>query len=138
MITLLLRKENKEGCMKVVHLDNSEFFRRLMRIFLLKKDVECISCEEANDALEAIKTNNDVIVVAGTYFAGMDLVDFIKEIRALPRAIPIIILTAGTTSEDQQDLIGKLDVDVDAYVEKTGAWETAMSFYLNKLIEKLM
>ncbi|MDR2808145.1 MAG: response regulator [Spirochaetaceae bacterium] len=121
--------------MQVIHLDNSEFFRRLMRFFLIKKGVESKSFEEANQALDIIKNDKNVIVIAGTYFAGMSLIDFVKEIRALPYYVPILILTSGTASEDQHDLIQ--NIDVDAYIEKTGSWETSTAFYLDKWIEKL-
>ena len=119
--------------MKIIHIDNSEFFRKLMRLFLIKEGVEYESFDEANKALDMIKNDNNVIVVAGMYFAGMELADFVQEIRALPHYIPIIILTSGTASEDQKII---KNVTVDAYVEKTGAWEKSMTFYLDKWIKK--
>jgi CheY-like chemotaxis protein len=115
--------------MKIVHLDNSEFFRKLVRAFLIEKGIEYEGFEHATLALEALKDEEAGILMTSMFFAEMELDEFVKQVRALPRHIPIITLTSGTSNEQ---LLIIQQLHVDAHLLKTGPWQQQLSAFLDK------
>jgi CheY-like chemotaxis protein len=78
----------------IIHVDNSEFFRRLVKTFLIEQGFLVESFSKGAKALEAIDGDTDLIIT-GMSLSDMDGEDFIKKIIGSPYNIPIITLTSN-------------------------------------------
>ncbi|MDR3333989.1 MAG: response regulator [Treponema sp.] len=113
---------------KIVHTDNSEFFRRLVRTFLAEQGFEGVSYDQGSMALEAVKGGDVALVITGISLPDMNGEDFIRQI--VPYKIPVIVLTADESPEKQRALE---DLGIKAYILKAKAWQEKLLPYLNAL-----
>jgi len=104
---------------KVIHVDNSEIFRKLVKIFLTEQGFFVESYGLAKQALEAIGDDTGIII-SGLVFPDMSGEDFIKNAIGDTHKIPIIALTSTTDPQKQQMLI---DIGVKKRIEKSGTWQ---------------
>jgi len=79
----------------VIHVDNSEFFRKLMRSYLSEKGFECESLEKGEDAVDAVAGNRATFVITGLSLADMSGEEFLKRLMTLPQKVPIIVVTSS-------------------------------------------
>jgi len=78
----------------IIHVDNSEFFRKLMRTFLSEKGLECESLEKGEDAINAVTDGRASFVITGLSLADMSGEEFLKRLMILPQKTPIIVVTS--------------------------------------------
>ncbi|MDR3171864.1 MAG: response regulator [Treponema sp.] len=115
---------------KIVHTDNSEFFRRLVRTFLAEQGFEGVSYDQGLMALEAVKGGDVALVITGISLPDMNGEDFIRQIVGEPYKIPVIVLTADEAPEKQRALE---ELGIKAYILKSKAWQEKLLPYLNIL-----
>ena len=104
---------------KVIHIDNSEIFRKLVKIFLTEQGFFVESYGFANQALEAIGDDTGIII-SGLVFPDMSGEDFIKSAVKNVHNIPIVALTSTTDPQKQQMLV---DLGVKKRIQKSGDWQ---------------
>ncbi|MDR0562314.1 MAG: response regulator [Spirochaetaceae bacterium] len=103
----------------IIHADNSEFFRKLVKTFLTEHGYESDSLELAKEALEIINAGQVGLIITGLSFSDMEGADFVKRIAGSPYTVPIIALTANESPEIERELSGL----VKGWVHKSGAWQ---------------
>jgi len=112
----------------VVHVDNSEFFRKLMKTFLSEKGLECESFEKGDDAIKAIVDGRASFVITGLSLADMSGEEFLKRQMTLTQKTPIIVVT----SSDEKVKHKRLEVlGVKAIILKTDDWKAELTRLLN-------
>ena len=79
---------------KIIHLDNSSFFRKIVKMFLTSQGFLVESYGLGTAALNAIDRDTALIITALT-FSDMDGEKFIKQAMRCAQNVPIIILTAS-------------------------------------------
>ncbi|MDR2534604.1 MAG: response regulator [Treponema sp.] len=116
---------------KIIHADNSEFFRKQVKIFLNEQALEVESYSTGTEVIEAINKGDVSLLITGLAFADIEGVDFIKRIVGCPYVVPIIILTA-VQDPKMEHILNELGIK--AHVLKSSAWQEQLLPLLNQLL----
>jgi two-component system cell cycle response regulator len=105
---------------RVIHVDNSEFFRKIMKRFLSELGFESDGFERGEEAALAAGAGDVSLVIAGLALADMSGEEFVKRITASPRPVPVIIVS----SNDEELQAKRLSaLGVRAMIKKSGNWK---------------
>lgn len=105
---------------KIIHVENSDFFRKLVRTFLSERGFLVESFNHGSAALEAINTGEVGLIITGLSFSDMEGSEFIKRAIGYPHNIPIIALTSTQDPETEHLLY---ELGIKARVLKSGIWQ---------------
>jgi FixJ family two-component response regulator len=111
----------------VIHVDNSGFFRKVMKIFIAELGLYCEGFENGEDALRAIKTRKASCVITGLELADMSGEDFIRQLLFSAHQMTII---AVTSSGDEERVKRLANMGVKATIQKGGNWKEKLRQYL--------
>ena len=104
---------------KIIHVDNSEFFRKLVRIFLEREGFEVDSYGSAQEANFVIASGSADMVITGLAFADSEGEEFLR--RTIESfAGPIIVVSASMDQEKEEKLLA---MGVHAVISKSGSWQ---------------
>ncbi|MCL2209757.1 MAG: response regulator [Treponema sp.] len=104
----------------VIHVDNSEFFRKLMKSFLSEKGLECESFEKGEDAVNAVVDGKASFVITGLSLADMGGEEFLKRLMTLPQKTPVIVVTSSDEVKRHKRLEA---LGVKSIISKSGDWK---------------
>jgi CheY-like chemotaxis protein len=104
----------------IIHTDNSEFFRKLMKTFLSELGRESESFERGEEAIEAVKAGRANVIITGLQLADMSGEEFIKRLTVSSQAIPVIVVTSSEEEIKEQRLNA---LKVKAVIRKSGDWK---------------
>ena len=104
----------------VIHVDNSAFFRKIMRAYLLELGIESESYEQGREALFAASTGAVSCVITGLELPDMKGEEFIQQLAALGHPISVIVFSAIT---DESRIKFLETQGVVGIVEKTSNWK---------------
>jgi CheY-like chemotaxis protein len=111
----------------IVHTDNSEFFRKIMKTFLAELGHTHEEFARGEDALELIKTGKVDCVITGMELADMHGEEFIKRLAVSRQTIPVFVVT----SRDNDDQLKRLKIlGVRAIMHKSGNWKNELGVWL--------
>jgi two-component system cell cycle response regulator len=106
---------------RILHVDNSEFFRKGMKALLSELACETVSFERGEDAINAIKAGGVSGIIMGLELADMSGEEFIKRLTVSVDSLPPIIVV---TSDEEDTRVKRLDVlGVGAVIRKTENWK---------------
>ena len=112
---------------KIVHVDNSGFFRKLIKTFLLDKGHESENFSRGEDAIDIVMEGNTVCVITGMELADMNGEEFIKRLLVNTQDVPVIVIT----SSDNELQFEKLrTLGVRAIIPKSGRWKEDLAEHL--------
>lgn len=111
---------------KIIHVDNSPFFRKQMESFLKKEGFEVESFDNGEDASFAVAGGEVVMVICGLSLEDMDGKIFIEKIREY-FAGTIVIISASVEKESEESLH---KLGVTAALQKSSGWEDSLKPYL--------
>ena len=103
----------------IVHVDNSDFFRKLMRTFLVELGHESEGYSRGEDALDVAMSGKVDFVITGLELADMSGEDFIKQL-IVSTQVPIIVVTSNENDSQRNHLES---LGVKAVVLKSGNWK---------------
>ena len=104
----------------IIHVDNSEFFRKLMKTFLSELGLESESFERGEDAMNAVKAGKANCVITGLSLADMSGEEFIKRLTVSNQALSVLVVT----SSDGEAHTARLNaLKVKAIIHKSGDWK---------------
>ncbi|MDR1748641.1 MAG: response regulator [Spirochaetaceae bacterium] len=104
----------------MIHADNSEFFRKLMRTFLTEHGYPVESSNSGKQVLDAVNAGKISLVVTGMTLSDMDGDELIKKVVTSRYKVPIIAVTSNDSEEQRQVLKA---LGVKATVSKNGSWQ---------------
>ena len=111
----------------IVHVDNSEFFRKQMKVFLTELGYEYTGFSRGEDALKAASAGNADCVITGLTLADMEGEALIRRLNVSADTVSVIVVTAS--HEDAQ--IRRLNsLNVLKVISKSGDWKTELSSLL--------
>jgi len=111
----------------VIHVDNSGFFRKVMRIFLMELGFQCDSYERGEDVLDAVESRKISCVITGLELLDMTGDDLIKKLLFTGHPITII---AVTSSGDEARIHHLAELGVKATIQKGSDWKEKLREYL--------
>jgi len=111
----------------VIHVDNSGFFRKLMKVFLTDLGFFCETYDRGEDVLDAIETRKVTCVITGLELIDMSGETLIKKLLFTGHPMTII---AVTSSGDEARMQRLAELGVKATIQKGGDWKEKLREYL--------
>jgi two-component system chemotaxis response regulator CheY len=89
---------------RILVVEDSPVVRQTIRAALETDGHQVAESSDAEQALASLKTAAPELVITDVYMSGMDGIDLVRAIRALPdfRFIPILVLTTESEEEMKQ------------------------------------
>ena len=112
--------------MYVVHVDNSGFFRKVMRMFLSELGIQSDSFDRGEDVLDAVEARKVSCVITGLELLDMSGEELIKKLFFATHAMTII---AVTSSDDDVRIQRLSELGVKATIQKGGNWKEKLREY---------
>ncbi len=118
--------QSSGGRSRVLLIEDDRDMRDILSMVLQKEMYEVIEAENGQEGLQQIFDNPPHIVLCDLMMPKMDGREFLKRIRSHPgsRAIPVIILTAVDSEDNEVDL---LDLGATDFVSKTDSTNVMLS-----------
>jgi two-component system cell cycle response regulator len=113
----------------IIHIDNSEFFRKVMKNFLAKEGFEVEGFDDPEDAIMAISGGQASMVISGLALAGMEAEECIRRIRE-NYAGPLVVISS---SLDPQTASSLMALGVKAALDKSASWQESLKAELAAL-----
>ncbi|MDR1030685.1 MAG: response regulator [Treponema sp.] len=113
----------------IMHVDNSLFFRKVMKTFLAEHGFLGESFSQGTEALEVIAQGHVALVITGMVLSDMNGWKFIKRIITSSN-VPIIVLTSNTSKAEQYGLKA---LGIKDHILKSGAWKEKLLSHLYRL-----
>ena len=112
--------------MQVIHVDNSAFFRKVMKVFLAELGVNCENYEHGEDVLNAVGNSKISCVITGLELPDMSGEELIRQLLFSGHSMTII----AVTSSDDDERIARLEnLGVKATIQKGGNWKEKLREY---------
>ena len=111
---------------RIIHVDNSQFFRKIMKIFLAELGLESEGFSHGEDALKAVKADEISCLITGLELPDMRGEQLIEQIQASGRSMTIIAVTASGDEERVKELEA---LGVKATIQKAGDWKEKLRVY---------
>jgi DNA-binding NarL/FixJ family response regulator len=111
----------------VIHVDNSGFFRKVMKVFLTELGFFCESFDRGEDVLDAIETRKVSCVITGLELMDMSGDDLIKKLLFAGHPMTII---AVTSNNDEARIQHLSELGVKATIQKESGWKEKLREYL--------
>ena len=105
---------------QIIHVDNSGFFRKIMKAFLSELGFQSESYESGSEALAAAQDEETRCVITALEFPDMKGEAFIRELSLLEKKVSIIVFSANT-DEDRMAYLESMGVL--GIVQKTSNWK---------------
>ena len=112
--------------MNVVHVDNSSFFRKVIKIFLSELGVDSEDFERGEDVLDAVDKHKVSCVITGLELPDMSGEELIRQLIFSGHSMTII---AVTSSADEVRIKYIEDLGVKATIQKGGNWKEKLREY---------
>ena len=107
----------------IIHVDNSEFFRKQVKTFLTEKGIDSESFAGGEDAMKAVNEGKVNCVVTGLSLADMTGEEFVKRL-AVSSATVVKIVVTSSTDETQYKRLKALGVKT--IIQKSGDWKSEL------------
>ena len=117
----------------IIHVDNSDFFRKVTNVLLAKLGYESLGYARAEDALDMALTGKADCVITGLELADMTGEDFIKQLTISAEMIPVIVITSR---DDEEEFDRLKTLGVKAIIQKADNWEEELRMQLASLTEE--
>jgi FixJ family two-component response regulator len=111
----------------VIHVDNSGFFRKVMKAFLAGLGMSCESYELGEDVLDAVSTHKVSCVITGLELQDMSGEELIKQLLFSAHPMTIIAVTA---IGDEERIERLASLGVKATIQKGSNWKEKLREYL--------
>jgi len=112
--------------MHVIHVDNSGFFRKVMKVFLSELGVNSENFERGEDVLNAVGNYKVSCVITGLELSDMSGEELIKQLLFSGHSMTIIAVTGSEDDVRSQRLA---DLGVKATIQKGGNWKEKLREY---------
>jgi len=110
----------------VIHVDNSGFFRKVMKVFLAELGVNCESFEKGEDVLDAVGNRKVSCVITGLELPDMSGESLINQLLYSGHSMTIIAVTSSANDERAQKLAS---IGVKGTIQKGGNWKEKLREY---------
>ncbi|MDR0513213.1 MAG: response regulator [Treponema sp.] len=113
---------------KIIHVDNSSFFRKFMGSFLAREGFEVESFDNAQDSTLAISSGAVDMVILGLTFADAEGDEFLKKVQNSFSG-PIIVVSSSVKKHEAK----LMSYGIKDAICKTGAWQDRLRLHLSAL-----
>ncbi|VYU66901.1 response regulator [Clostridium tertium] len=115
---------------KILHIENSNFLHSIVKEVVTKKGFEYISCDTYTEALIILDEIEIDLILTATNIIGMNINDFIEEVKLKNETLPICIVSSNDNSKilfdaGANNYISKTDLisELESYIDNTFIFE---------------
>lgn len=98
----------------VLHIEQSEFFLKIVESEVLEKGYEYISTENFNEANSILRENHIDLIITSLYAKGGKIEEFVKDVNSKYN-IPIFVVTSNDIDEHSRKII---NLGISEYILK--------------------
>ena len=113
----------------IIHVDNSDFFRKQMKSFLESQGFEVESFDSAQEANFSIGSGGCSMVITGLAFSDLEGVEFTEKI-AETFSGPVIVVSSSVDNDMEAKLLAR---GIKAAINKSSSWKQIIKPYLEQL-----
>jgi DNA-binding response OmpR family regulator len=114
---------------KIIHLDNSGMYRKMVSRFLTGEGFEVESYEKWGDAAITVNRNPPAMVITGLTLADGTGPELIERITGVYSG-PLVVLSSNV---DESEAARLKALGVTAAIVKSGEWESSLKVFLKQL-----
>lgn len=119
---------------KILHVDNSYFFRKIIKDTFDRSKFKCFSAEDVDSAFDILKSNSINLIITAIEIRGGGGETFIDKInRTNFKNIPIIVVTSNDSMEVRKKMFTLGVVD---YIPKDPNFTKKLVTFVDKLTEE--
>jgi two-component system cell cycle response regulator len=108
----------------ILHVDSSEFFRKMMKTFLSELGNDSESFVRGEDVVEAVNAGKANCVITGLELQDMSGEELIKRITVTSQTVSMIVVTS---QDDEAQRMRLKALGVKAIIQKAGDWKGELS-----------
>ena len=114
---------------KIIHVDNSDFFRKQMKTFLESEGFAVEGFDNAQEANFSIGAGSGDMVITGLTFADIEGEEFVGKIVESFSG-PVIVVSSSVDSNLEARLLA---LGAKAAINKSGPWKDVIKSHLSAL-----
>jgi two-component system cell cycle response regulator len=111
----------------IIHVDNSEFFRKLLKTFLSEQGLESSSYAGGIEAMEAVEAGEANCVITSLTLADMSGEELVKRLTVSSQHVVMIVVTS---SQDEAQCKRLASLKVKAVIQKSDDWKAQLKKFL--------
>jgi DNA-binding NtrC family response regulator len=115
---------------RILIADDEEFFVRATSDLLSKEGYECSHSQDAESALEKLKTSVFDLLIADIHMPGNSELELVKELQKIAEGLPVILMTGNPSLETATKSI---HLPVAAYMTKPLDFEVLLKHIKNSI-----
>jgi two-component system cell cycle response regulator len=112
----------------IIHVDNSEFFRKLMKTFLSEHGFESESFSTGEETMNAVNAGNANCIITGLTLADMSGEELVKRLVVSSESMLKIVVTS---SQDEAICNRLKALGVKTIIQKSGDWKKELGKVLS-------
>jgi DNA-binding response OmpR family regulator len=124
MITFKIVNIGNMDKMKILLVEDEERITQFIKKGLREEGYAVDSAEDGQKALTLVQVYEYDLIITDIMMPNIDGIEFIRQVRELHNSIPILILSAKTSTEDK---INGLDIGADDYLPKPFAFNELLA-----------
>ena len=113
----------------IIHVDNSGFFRKQMKVFLQSEGFMVEGFDSALEANMTIAAGGADMIIVGLAFAGIEGEEFVNKIVSTFSG-PVIVISSSVDKVKEERLLA---LGVHAAINKSISWKESLRPYLAEL-----
>ena len=119
---------------KILHLDNSQFVRKIIRNIAIEKGLQFQETDNAAEAMEILKQESIDLIITGLELADTSGEAFIQHLKKSPYGeVPVIAVTSNNSLETREELF---DLGVVDYILKSELSQHRLDKYFDIFISE--
>ena len=107
----------------IIHVDNSEFFRKQVKTFLSESGHYSESYASGEEAMKAVEAGKVNCVITGLILSDMSGEELMKRLAVSPKTVVKIVVTSSTDEAQHKRLEA---LGVKAIIQKSGDWKSEL------------
>ncbi len=117
---------------KILHLENSGLFRKIVKNIVKSKGFEVYATSNSTEAMEILDNNKIDLIITGNVLEDITGLGFVENIRkSIYSSIPVILLTSSDSLEMREKLFSLGIID---YILKKDITQSRLSTYFDALV----
>jgi len=112
--------------MYVIHADNSNFFRKVIKIFLAELGIDSDGFDKGDDVLNEVGNRKVSCVITGLELSDMTGEELIRQLQYSGHSMTIIAVTSSVNESRLKTLD---EMGIKATIQKGGNWKEKLREY---------
>ncbi|MCP4136602.1 MAG: diguanylate cyclase [bacterium] len=120
--------------LKILHVDNSSFFRHMLKDIVTTKGLSCVTAQDIPAAFECLRKHEIDLIITAIELKGGGGEYFIEKLNSSKfNEIPTIVITSNDSIEERKKMFSRGVID---YIPKDSSFGEKLLSFVDKLTEE--